>query len=129
MAKTKTNTSKPKAKKKTAKVKTGGVTIKVKAGKSKSGKAGKSGSGFDALSRFAENPIVADLIAIGATAAVTAIAAGMSSKSTKTSGNAVKDAGKAAAAAIGARLMTEFQAVKDSAAAAKAKDAKSTKKA
>ena len=112
--------------KKNGKTKTGGVTIKVKAGKSKSGKSGK---GFDALSRFAENPIVADLIAIGATAAVTAIAAGMSSKSTKTSGNAVKDAGKAAAAAIGARLMTEFQAVKDSAAEAKAKEAKAAKKA
>jgi hypothetical protein len=129
MAKTKTSATKPKAKKKNAKVKTGGVTIKVKAGKSKSGKSGKSGGGFDALSRFAENPIVADLIAIGATAAVTAIASGMSSKSTKTSGNAVKDAGKAAAAAIGARLMTEFQAVKDSAAAAKAKDAQTTRKA
>ena len=110
--------------KKNGKTKTGGVTIKVKAGKSKSGKSGK---GFDALSRFAENPIVADLIAIGATAAVTAIAAGMSSKSTKTSGNAVKDAGKAAAAAIGARLMTEFQAVKTSAAAAKAKQTKPKK--
>ena len=112
--------------KKNGKTKTGGVTIKVKAGKSKSGKSAK---GFDALSRFAENPIVADLIAIGATAAVTAIASGMSSKSNKTSGNAVKDAGKAAAAAIGARLMTEFQAVKDSAAEAKAKEAKAAKKA
>ena len=126
MAKTKSEATKPKTKKKSGKAKTGGVTIKVKTGKSKSDKAHK---GYDALARFAENPIVADLIAIGATAAVTAIASGMSSKSTKTSGNAVKDAGKAAAAAIGARLMSEFQAVKDSAAEAKAKDAKTTKKA
>lgn len=126
MAKTKSEATKPKPKKKSGKAKTGGVTIKVKAGKSKSDKAHK---GYDALARFAENPIVADLIAIGATAAVTAIASGMSSKSTKTSGNAVKDAGKAAAAAIGARLMSEFQAVKDSATEAKAKDAKTTKKA
>ena len=57
-----------------------------------------------------------------------AIAAGMASKSGKTSGKTVKDAGKAAAAAIGARLMTEFQAVKDSAAEAKAKGAKATPK-
>ena len=124
MAKTKSETGK--AKKKNSKARSGGVTIKVKARKAKSDKSNK---GYDAIARFAENPIVADLIAIGATAAVTAIAAGMSSKSTKTSGNAVKDAGKAAAAAIGARLMTEFKAVKDSAAEAKSKGAKSAKKA
>jgi hypothetical protein len=107
-------------------------TIAAKAKKKSSGeskaktrkaKPGKAHSSFDAVVKLAEHPIVADLIAIGATAAVTAIAAGMSSKSGKTSGKAVKDAGKAAAAAIGARLMTEFQAVKDSAAASKAKNA------
>ncbi len=91
--------------------------------KTKKAKTGKAQSSFDAVAKLAEHPIVADLIAIGATAAVTAIAAGMSSKSGKTSSKAVKDAGKAAAAAIGARLMTEFQAVKESAAAAKAKNA------
>ncbi len=96
--------------------------------KAKKSKAGKAQSSFDAVAKLAEHPIVADLIAIGATAAVTAIAAGMSSKSGKTSGKAVKDAGKAAAAAIGARLMTEFQAVKDSAADAKAKTAKAAPK-
>ena len=122
----KSDSTKPKAKKKSGKAKSSGVTIKVKAGKSKSAKSNK---GYDALARLAENPIVADLIAIGATAAVTAIAAGMSSKSGKTSGNAVKQAGRAAAAAIGARLMTEYQAVKDSAAEAKAKEAKTAKKA
>jgi hypothetical protein len=90
-------------------------------------KASKIQSSYDAVAKFAEHPIVSDLIAIGATAAVTAIAAGMSSKSGKTSGKAVKDAGKAAAAAIGARLMTEFQAVKDSAASAKAKAEKPKK--
>ena len=111
MAKTKTTGDKSKKKPKTNKAKTAKTKI------------GKAQSGFDAVSRLAEHPIVADLIAIGATAAVTAIAAGMSSKSGKTSSKAVKDAGKAAAAAIGARLMSEFQAVKDSAAAANAKSA------
>ena len=91
--------------------------------KTKKGKSSKVQSGYDAIAKLAEHPIVSDLIAIGATAAVAAIAAGMSSKSGKTSGKAVKDAGKAAAAAIGARLMTEFQAVKDSAAEAKKKKA------
>ncbi len=109
MVKNKTVATKAKTKKKAA------------APKVKKAKSGKVQSSYDAIARLAEHPIVADLIAIGATAAVTAIAAGMSSKSGKTSGKAVKDAGKAAAAAIGARLMTEFQAVKDSTAEAKAK--------
>jgi hypothetical protein len=111
MAKNKTVGSKAKTKKKAA----GGAP------KAKKPKIGKVQSSYDALAKLAEHPIVADLIAIGATAAVTAIATGMTSKSGKTSGKAVKDAGKAAAAAIGARLMSEFQAVKDSAAAANAK--------
>lgn len=97
--------------------------------KIKKSKSSKAQTGFDAIAKLAEHPIVSDLIAIGATAAVAAIAAGMSSKSGKTSGKAVKDAGKAAAAAIGARLMTEFKAVKDSAADAKSKAAAKPKKA
>jgi len=117
MAKNKTLASK-------AKKKGSGGSVKVKTKKAKSSKVQ---SGYDAIARLAEHPIVSDLIAIGATAAVAAIAAGMSSKSGKTSGKAVKDAGKAAAAAIGARLMTEFQAVKDSAAEAKAKGTKPKK--
>jgi hypothetical protein len=114
MAKDKSKATKPKKK---AKAGAGGVTVKVKAKKSKSNK----NNAYDALARLAEHPIVSDLIAIGATAAVTAIASGLSSKSGKTSSRAVKDAGKAAAAAIGQRLMTEFKAVKESAAQAKTK--------
>ncbi len=113
MAKNKTTSGKTKAKKKAS----------DGTGKPRKAKPGKVQSSYDALAKLAEHPLVADLIAIGATAAVTAIAAGMSSKSGKTSGKAVKDAGKAAAAAIGARLMTEYQAVKDSAAEAKKKKA------
>lgn len=113
MAKTKTEASRGKNKKKA----NGGAP------KDKKRKAGKAQSGFDAVAKLAEHPIVADLIAIGATAAVTAIAAGMTNRNGKSSNKVVKDAGKAAAAAIGARLMTEFQAVKESAAAAKAKNA------
>ena len=117
MAKNKTAASKSKNKKKSD----GGAP------KAKKMKSGKVQSSYDALAKLAEHPIVSDLIAIGATAAVTAIAAGMSSKSGKTSGKAVKDAGKAAAAAIGARLMSEYQAVKDSAAEAKSKGDKTNK--
>lgn len=89
-------------------------------GKSKS-EGGSSGAA-EALFKLAEHPIVADLIAVGATAAVAAIVKSKSDQqSGKGSSRAVKDAGKAAAAAIGARLMDEFKAVK-AAAKDKAKD-------
>ena len=76
----------------------------------------KSGNAADALLKLAEHPIIADLIAVGATAAVAAIVKSKSGEASKSgSTKAVKDAGKAAAAAIGARLMDEFKAVKQSA--------------
>lgn len=103
-----------------------GVKIKVKVGKKASAKAKNAGkkrrstdrNPIETLARLAESPIISDLIAIGATAAVAALA-----NRSNSSGNHVKNAGKAAAAAIGARLMTEFKAVKASAKAAAAKDA------
>jgi len=117
MAKDKSGADKPKGNKK--KRRAGEVSIKVKKPKS-----AKTQSGFDALARLAEHPIVADLIAVGATAAVAAIATGMSGKSGTTSTKTVRNAGKAAASAIGQRLMSEFKAVKDSAAEAKSKESK-----
>lgn len=103
-----------------AKSKTGATKPKKKAKGAAKARPAKTNA-FDALARLAEHPIVADLIAVGATAAVTAITTGMSSKSGKTSSRAVKDAGKAAATAIGQRLMTEIKAVKASAKEAKSK--------
>jgi len=86
-------------------------------------KGGKAKDGFDTLLRLADHPLVADLLAVGAMAAVAAIAEqGFSGKSKgKTSGSskAVKDAGKAAAAAIGKRLITEFEEVKKGSTTAK----------
>ena len=96
-------------------------------GQRKAGKSGKASSktsnAADALLKFAEHPIVADLIAVGATAAVAAIVKSKSGEGGKSgSTKAVKEAGKAAEAAIGARLVDEFKAVKQSAdKAAKAK--------
>lgn len=81
-------------------------------------------SGFD-IARIIDHPLVADLLAVGAIAAVAAIAD--HSVKTRTgeaesgSSKAVKAAGKAAAAAIGKRLMTEVDAIRD---VSKAKDAK-----
>lgn len=97
-----------------------GLTIKVsatgKGGAKKAKKAKKAKSeskGFEKLASLADHPLVADVLAAGALAAVAAFAkSGLASKKAdpeaKKSSKAVKDAGKAAAAAIGLRLMTEF---------------------
>ena len=91
--------------------------------KAKSKKA--ANKGYVALAKLAEHPLVIDLIAIGATAAVAALAG--RAQAGKTSGaktkSSVKAAGQAAAVAVGKRLMTEFNAVKDVSAAAKKKKA------
>ena len=103
---------KPKADKPKAKKPKGATGTKRKTSKPSS----KAGNAADALLKLAEHPIVADLIAVGATAAVAAIVKSKSDKAGKTgSARAVKDAGKAAAAAIGARIVDEFKAVKASA--------------
>ena len=104
---------KPKKKKKKA-AKPAKLAAAPKA--AKKSKNGTAKDGFDTLKKLADHPLVADLLAVGAMAAVAAIAEqGFSGKSkVKTSGSsrAVKDAGKAAAAAIGKRLITEFEEVK-----------------
>ena len=116
----KATTAKPKAKKKIAKAVKAPKASALKAAP-KAKKAGKktSGNAMDALLKLADHPLVGELVAIGATAAVAAIAQQGLGKSKKSGSNkAVKEAGKAAAAAIGARLISEF-------ADAKAKTAKS----
>ena len=89
----------------------------------KSKKKGKAKDGFDAIIKLADHPLVADLLAVGAMAAVAAIAeqgfSGKSKGKTGGSSKAVKDAGKAAAAAIGKRLITEFEEVKKASTTAK----------
>lgn len=107
---------KPKTKKAKS-AKPGKANAASKSGKKakKAKKSSASTSAADVVFKLAEHPIVAELIAIGATAAVAAIAKGSADKSGKSNSRAVKDAGKAAAAAIGARLVDEFKAVKKSA--------------
>lgn len=117
MAKAKTAAA-PKKKKKAAHPKGVKVKVKLDAGKkgSKKGKSKADGKGFEALIKLADHPLVADLLAVGAMAAVAAIAdKGFSGKSKDKKGGssqAVKAAGTAAAAAIGKRLITEFEEVK-----------------
>ena len=122
MAKSTTAATPKKKKKKAAKpMKLAGAPKSEK--KSKAKARGTARDGFDTLKKLADHPLVADLLAVGAMAAVAAIAeGGISGKGKgKKSGStrAVKDAGKAAAAAIGKRLITEFQEVKKASTSAK----------
>ena len=107
----KTSTAKaPKKEKKAAKAGKSVVKASPKADKKSGGKSRTKGAA-DALWKLADHPLIGELLAVGATAAVAAIAEeGLSSKPGKKKANskAVKSAGKAAAAAIGARLISEF---------------------
>jgi hypothetical protein len=120
MAKATTAKAPKKAKRKTPKALKAVVTAAPKAGK----KAKQAASNAaDALWKLADHPLVGELLAIGATAAVVALAeGGASGKSKKknVSAKAVKTAGKAAAEAIGARLITEFTDVRKTPKSAKA---------
>ncbi|MBB3764161.1 hypothetical protein [Sphingomicrobium lutaoense] len=82
----------------------------------KKGKKGKiKEEGLDALGKLADHPLVADLVAAGAVAAVGALAEKkVTSARGKSTGSkeALKLAGAAAAAAIGKRLMAEFEEAK-----------------
>ena len=107
MAKT-TTAKAPKKLKKAAKAVKAVAKAAPRADKKKKA-GGKAKGAADALWKLAEHPMVAELLAIGATAAVAAIAEGSGKGKKKTaSSRAVKEAGKAAAAAIGARLISEF---------------------
>ena len=89
----------------------------AKAGKNEGGKAGKKGEGkarkhdgFDGLAKLVDHPLVADLLAAGAIAAVAAIAEHKMGNS-ESSSKMIKSVGKAAAAAMGKRLMGDLGAV------------------
>jgi hypothetical protein len=75
----------------------------------------ETSSGFD-ITKLIDHPLVADLLAVGAMAAVAAIAdhnvKTRTGEAETGSSKAVKAAGKAAATAIGKRLMTEVDAVR-----------------
>ena len=73
------------------------------------GKKKEGGKGFEALSKLADHPLISELLAVGAIAAVGVIAEHRKLGETEArSSKAVKSAGKAAASAIGVRLMKEF---------------------
>lgn len=86
-------------------------------------KAGANQDGMgEAFIKLLQSPLVADLLAVAATAALAALAEHGFSKSGsggKRAGRAVKEAGKAAAAAIGRRLGNEIDEIRSTAKAAK----------
>ena len=93
------------------------VPVKIRAKKNKDDKAGKKAGaksnkrdGFDGLSKLVDHPLVADLLAAGAIAAVAAIAEHQMGKG-QSSSKMVKSVGKAAAAAMGKRLMGDIGAI------------------
>ncbi len=77
--------------------------------------SGSTSSGYDII-KLIDHPLVADLLAVGAMAAVAAIAdhhvKTRTGEAEAGSSKAVKAAGVAAASAIGRRLMTEVNEVK-----------------
>jgi hypothetical protein len=79
-------------------------------------------STFD-VTKLIDHPLVADLLAVGAMAAVAAIAdhnvKTRTGEADKGSSKAVRAAGKAAASAIGKRLLTEVDAIRNTAKAPK----------
>ena len=85
------------------------------------GSSSTSENVVDALVRLLESPLVADLLAVGATAALSAVTASRFSRrdaETARSSNALKAAGKAAAAAMGRRLSEEIDAIREAAKSA-----------
>jgi hypothetical protein len=78
----------------------------------------------EALIKLLQSPLVAELVAVAATAALAALAengftTGGENARGKRAGKAVKAAGKAAAAAVGRRLSTEFEEIRNAASAAR----------
>jgi len=128
------------AKKATAKPGTGGKKIQKKgrssasAGRSVAVRRSQARSEdsqpdiVDALIKLLQSPLVIDLLAVGATAALAAITESRSSRTHGVAGNSkktLKAAGKAAAAAVGRRIQNEFEEI----TAASKRSAKSGAKA
>ena len=80
-----------------------------------SGRRSSDLTAADALFKLIESPLVADLLAVGATAALAAIAESRFSRKDdvgRKSSKALKAAAKAAAAAMGRRLSTEVDEIR-----------------
>ncbi|WP_265563833.1 hypothetical protein [Sphingomicrobium arenosum] len=93
-------------------------------GEDKPNKKGKVDEGLEAIGKLVDHPLVADIVAAGAVAAVASLAERQVTRARGSAGGSkdtLKFAGKAAAAAMGKRFMAEMDAAKAK-AAAKRKD-------
>ena len=92
------------------------VAKRTSSGGGKSGGSAKEAAG-DAFIKLLQSPFVAELVAVAATAALAALAehgftSGGEGARGKRAGRAVKEAGKAAAAAVGRRLGNELEEIR-----------------
>ena len=119
MAKKASSTKKDGKKKAEGKAKPAKKALANRPAKSKSS-GGNAGS--DTVRKLIESPLVADLLAVGATAALAAIAQhGFGSGEGKGgTSKALKQAGKAAASAMGQKLSSEFKEIRKAAENSKA---------
>ncbi len=111
------------ARKATSKGSKKGRAKKSSAGAGRGSGSGKSSAGAgDVFIKLLQSPLVTDLVAVAATAALGALAEEgvfRGGGTGKRAGRAVKRAGKAAANAIGRRLGDEIDEIKKAAKAAK----------
>jgi hypothetical protein len=102
--------------------KTGMSVAKLSARNERGSPSSDAGMG-EAFIKLMQSPLVAELVAVAATAALAALAEhGFTSGGTtrgKRAGRAVKEAGKAAAAAVGRRLGTEVDEIRKAASASR----------
>jgi hypothetical protein len=96
--------------------KTGTAVARASSGGGRSKKEERFDAG-DAFVKLMQSPLVAELVAIAATAALASLAehgfsSGGGGSRGKRAGKAVKEAGKSAAAAVGRRLGTEFDEIR-----------------
>ena len=108
------------AKKATSKPRAKGASRSAKPkAAAKGGTRRRSEGAGDALIHLLQSPLVAELVAVAATAALASLAeegfGNRGAKGGKRAGRAVKQAGKAAASAIGRRLTTEINEIKKAA--------------
>lgn len=96
------------------------VTAVARRSSSKSGRSHSEETMGDAFVKLLQSPFVAELVAVAATAALASLAEhGFTNRSDggrgKRAGKAVKEAGKAAAAAVGRRLGNEIDEIRKAA--------------
>lgn len=89
-----------------------------------SGRRSNDASASDMFIKLLQSPLVAELVAVAATAALAALAehgftSGGGNTRGKRAGKAVKEAGKAAAAAVGRRLSNEVDEIRKAATGSK----------